>query len=406
VPGPLTGVRVLEVASHVLAPMAGAVLTEWGAAVIKVEHPETGDPYRSLTTAGLHNVHEGHDPFFQSANRGKRSVGIDLAHPAGRAVLGRLIATCDVFVTNLRPDARRRLRIDVADVRADHDAVIYVRGSAYGARGPDAGRGGYDASAFWARSGMQHVLSGGEHEWPRPPRPAFGDVVGGLAIAGAIGAALFRRATSGEPSVIDASLLAAGIWQIQPDVVNAALDAATGATATPPGRFEVWNPLTLTYRSADERYITLIMVAPQPRWAQFCAAIGDSGLAGEPAFADTEARRINARALVERLDAIFATKTLAEWRVALADFDGEWSVVQTPREVHDDPQVIANGYVASVEMADGVVLPMVTSPTQFDEQPGRPGRAPEHGEHTEEVLVELGLSWPELCELKAQGAIL
>ncbi|MGZ4785967.1 MAG: CoA transferase, partial [Acidimicrobiales bacterium] len=151
---PLDGVRVLEVASHVFVPMAGAVLSEWGAQVIKVEHPETGDPYRGLATLGLHNVHDGVDPFFQSANRGKRSVGIDLKHDEGRRLLSRLVEQTDVFLTNLRPDARRRLQIDVADIRRGNPAVIYVRGTAFGARGPDAGRGGYDSGAYWARSGM------------------------------------------------------------------------------------------------------------------------------------------------------------------------------------------------------------------------------------------------------------
>jgi crotonobetainyl-CoA:carnitine CoA-transferase CaiB-like acyl-CoA transferase len=405
-PGPLSGVRVLEVASHVLVPMAGAVLTEWGAEVVKVEHPETGDPYRALTTAGLHNVYQGHDPFFQSANRGKRSVGIDLKQPAGRDVLARLIATSDVFITNLREDARRRLGIDVADVRADNETIIYVRGSAFGPLGPDAGQGGYDASAYWARSGMQHLLTSADDEWPRPPRPAFGDVVGGLAIAGAIGVALFRRATSGEASVIDASLLATGIWQVQPDVMNAALGASTGATATPPGRYDVWNPLTLPYRTSDARYVALIMVASDRNWPQLCTAIGAPDLAASPQFADPDARRANARVLVERLEQIFAARTLAQWRVALADFHGEWAPVQTPREVHDDVQVIANSYIAKVEMADGVVLPMVTAPVQFDGRSGQPTRAPEHGEHTEEVLLELGMSWPELSALKGQGAIL
>src|SRR5262245_53536308 len=142
--GPLAGVRIVEVASHVFVPVAGAVLSEWGADVIKVEHPETGDPYRALATLGLHNEHRGVDPFFQSANRGKRSIGLDLKHPDGRDLLARLVAGADVFVTNLRAGARQRLRIDVEDIRRDNPSVTYVRGTAFGARGPDAARGAYD----------------------------------------------------------------------------------------------------------------------------------------------------------------------------------------------------------------------------------------------------------------------
>jgi crotonobetainyl-CoA:carnitine CoA-transferase CaiB-like acyl-CoA transferase len=381
------------------------VLAEWGARVVKVEHPVGGDPYRSLATVGLHTVYRGVDTFFQSANRGKRSVGIDLKHPDGRALLGRLLGDTDVFLTNFRPAARRRLRIDVDDVRAEAPSVIYVRGSAFGARGPDAERGGYDTGTYWARSGMQHLLSSPADGWPGPPRAAFGDVVGGLALAGAVSAALYRRRAGGGPSLIDSSLVAAGMWQVQTDIVNARIDPG-GRTGARVDRYAVWNPLMITYRTADDRFVGLMMLAPDRHWPELCAVLGHPELAADPRFVDMAARRRNARACVEALDAIFASRSLAGWRTALATFDGEWAVVQTPREVHDDPQVAANGYVADVEMAGGFGLPMVTSPAQFDERPGRPTRAPEHGEHTEEVLLELGLTWAEISELKERGAVL
>jgi crotonobetainyl-CoA:carnitine CoA-transferase CaiB-like acyl-CoA transferase len=399
---PLAGVRVVEVATHVFAPMAGAILAEWGADVLKIEPPGTGDPYRGLVTSGLHPLHAGVDPYVQSANRGKRSLGIDLKHPEGRDLLGRLVATADVFVTNLRPGGRARLRIDVEDVRADNPAVVYVRATAYGARGPDAERGGYDAGAYWARSGMQHVLTPPDAAWPRPAPPAFGDLAGALALAGAVCAALVHRAAGGEAAVIDGSLLAAGMWQIQPDVVSA-------AGSPPPvlsGRFEAANPLMLTYRTADGRFVALTMVAPDRHWPALCRAIGEPGLADDPRFADQDARRRHARACVERLDAVFGARDLAHWRRALAGFPGEWAPVQTPGELHDDPQVRANGYIAQVDVGGDEPLPMVTVPVQFDGQPGRPARAPEHGEHTEAALVELGLSWDEIGALKDRGAIL
>ena len=403
--GPLAGVRVVEVATHVFVPAAGAVLAEWGADVVKVEHPVTGDPYRGLVTVGLHPVHDGVDPYFQSANRGKRSMALDLATAPGRRVLARLVARADVFLTNLRPAARGRLGIDVDDVRTDNPAVVYVRGSAFGARGPDATRGGYDYGSYWARSGMQHLVASPQDPWPPSPRPGFGDLAAGLSLAGAVSAALFRRATTGETSVVDVSLLASGMWQVAPDVVNAAIGVETPGPGPRADRYASPNPLMVPYRTADGRFVMLMMLASDRHWPELCAVVERPDLAADPRFSDADARRRNARACIEALESVFAGRDLAAWRVALADFPGEWAVVQTPDEVHDDPQVQANGFVAAVPTGNGGTLPMVTVPAQFDERPPSPTRAPEHGEHTESVLLELGLTWDEIAALQSDGVI-
>jgi crotonobetainyl-CoA:carnitine CoA-transferase CaiB-like acyl-CoA transferase len=410
--GPLDGVRVLEVASHVFAPMAGAVLAEWGADVLKVEHPETGDPYRGLVTAGLHKVHAGADVQFQAANRGKRSVGLDLKHSEGRAILSRLVGATDVFVTNLRAPVVARLRLGVDDLRAESPSLIYVRATAFGPAGPDAGRGGYDAGAYWARSGMQHILASPSGGWPYAPPAAFGDVVGGITIAGAISTALYRRAATGVPSVIDASLLASGMWQIQMEVTNSCIDPPETAPivpettpATAQDRYQAANPLMLAYRTSDGRFIVLQLLASDRHWPDLCRALGEPEMAADSRFADMAARKQNARACVTWLDEVFARRDFAEWRTILADFEGEWVPSLRPDELPGDPQVVANRYLTDVDLGNGHSLPLVAVPVQFDGDQPESRRAPEPGEHTEAVLQELGFSWEQIGALKDRKAI-
>jgi crotonobetainyl-CoA:carnitine CoA-transferase CaiB-like acyl-CoA transferase len=400
---PLAGVRILEVASHVFVPIAGGVLHEWGAEVIKVEHPETGDPYRSLITMGLHTAHDGIDPSFQSTNRGKQSVAIDLKKPEGRELLYRLAKECDVFLTNMRPDARSRLKIDAEDLRAHNPNIIYVRGSGYGARGPDRQTAGYDASAFWSRAGIGGIFTPQGAERPVMQRPAFGDVMGGLAIAGAIAAAMYERLATGNAPIVDVALMNVGMWQLQPDINNAKLDPESHLRTY--DRKATWNPIVGTYRTRDARFIHLNMMEGERYWGDFCTVVGHPELIDDPRFVDMPARRENARECVEALDAIFASRDYADWCETLKAAKGAWAPFRYPVEVHDDPQVAANGWTADVEMINGSSLTVVTSPAQFDEQSVQPQRAPELGEHTETALLNLGLSWDEVSALKEKGAI-
>src|SRR5262245_17772071 len=223
--GPFAGVRVVELAQWVFVPVAGALLADWGADVIRVDRPE-GDPYRGLATQGIGTDSGGVNLSVALANRGKRSVALDLRTERGRAVLHRLLDRADVLLTSFRPDALERLGLGADAIASRYPRLVFARGHGYGMRGPDANLPGYDASAFWARGGMGHVLTPPEREHPISQRGALGDRNGGMALAFGIAAALLGREHTGRGSVVDVSLLATAMWTLSSDVL-AALQGAT-----------------------------------------------------------------------------------------------------------------------------------------------------------------------------------
>jgi crotonobetainyl-CoA:carnitine CoA-transferase CaiB-like acyl-CoA transferase len=398
----MSGVRVLEVAQFWFVPSAAAVLADWGADVLKIEHPERGDGQRGLASAGVSVAAGGVDFLVQQPNRGKRSIGLDLAHPKGRELLYRLVETCDVFLTNFLPDARRKLQIDVEHIRARNPRIIYARGHAYGSRGPDAECGGYDATAFWTRGGVAATLAAPGAE-PPFQRAAFGDGIGGMTLAGGIAAALFHRERTGAAQVVDVSLLGTAMWVMSPDIVASKL---IGQPQLPIGpRTSRPNPVVNNYQTKDGRWLILVHLQADRYWPDLCGRLGRPDLATDPRFADIVARAKNAAACIAELDAIFATRTLEEWRRAFEGMEGPWAAMQTPRELHDDPQVAANEYLREVDGGRRGHFALVANPVQFGETqpPLRP--SPEMGEHTDEVLRELGLTQDELMKHKVEGVI-
>ena len=403
--GPLEGIKVIEVSSWMFVPSAGAVLVDWGADVIKVEPPDTGDPQRGLVTSGLLPGGDGVNFMMEQPNHGKRSVAIDISHPDGREALLRLVESADVFLTNYMPAVRRKLRIDIEDIRERNPNIIIARGTGQGPKGPDAEKGGYDGASFWARGGVASVMPDRDG-WPMgQPAPAFGDVMAGLSTAGAIGAALFKRERTGEPSIVDVSLLATAMWQICPLVVASKL---FGFSKLPHGgdRKKTPNPLVGVYRTADDRFISLILLQGDRFWADLVKRLGRPELADDERFVDEAARREHTAECVTLLDEAFGSQPLSHWKEVLDDFTGVWTPFQTLDELYEDPQVIANGYLPTMTAANGQDVQLVASPAQFDETPVQMTRCPEHGEHTELALVEAGYDWDEVAALKDAGAIL
>ncbi len=405
--GMMNGVRVLEVAAWTYVPSAGAVLAEWGADVIKIEHPESGDPQRGLVSSGLvPSGPGGINHMIELPNRGKRSVGLDLKTEEGRDLLMRMAETSDVFLTNMRPDAVQSLRLGVDDLRAVNPNIIYVRGSGQGVKGAEASKGGFDGSHFWGRTtaGLFSLEDPVNDYPPSQPGPGWGDLMGGLIIAGGISAALFARERTGVPAVVDNSLLANGMWAGSATILASGLFGFDQMPAMQ--RSAVPNPLVGNYRTKDNRFIILMMLQADRWWPDLIQRLGRPDLGEDPRFVDAAARFEHKEACVKALEEVFATRNLDEWRAALADADGVWAAVETPGELLTDPQALANGYIRPVEAHNGTTFRMVPSPLQFDEQPPDLVRAPDHGEHTDEVLTELGISSDELIQFKINGSVL
>jgi crotonobetainyl-CoA:carnitine CoA-transferase CaiB-like acyl-CoA transferase len=279
---------------------------------------------------------------------------------------------------------------------------VYARGHGYGVRGPDANQAGYDASAFWARGGLGHVLTPPDRDYPIGQRGAMGDRNGAMALAFGISAALLKRTRTGTGSVVDVSLLATAMWTLSSDLL-AALNG--GEVKRVPGRGPQPNPLVGSYRTKDGRHVMLVFLEADRYWADFCKALGRDDLLADPRFVDLAARRANCQACVAELDAEFATRTLAEWKDLLARIDAPWAPFQSVEELSEDLQAIANGYIGDVHLDDGRSYRLPAVPVQFDEQPAPLRPAPEHGEHTEAVLLDLGYEWDRISEFKDSGVI-
>jgi crotonobetainyl-CoA:carnitine CoA-transferase CaiB-like acyl-CoA transferase len=399
----MKGVRILEVAEHTFVPAASALLADWGAEIIKIEHVERGDAMRGLASTGTSQIGGSVHVLLEHSNRHKKSLALDLKTDEGLDILYKLAATSDIFLTNKLPSVRSKLKIDVEDIRAHNPNIIYARGTGQGERGPDADRGSYDFLAFWARAGIGSAMA--REETDRllfPPAPGFGDSIGGLTIAGGLMGALYHRERTGEATVVDVSLLGVGMWAMGQGI---ALAQQLGEASKQPPTGRSGNPLVGTYQTSDGRSLVFSCLQVMRYWAEICQILGRPELADDPRFADHPSISANAGAAADALAELFAASPLAEWRERLADFSGQWAVAQTTLEVAQDVQAVENGYIQDVRSANGTDFKLVGAPVQYDGQPPVAGRAPELNEHGDDLLQSLGLDWDAILELKIKGVV-
>jgi len=396
--GPLDGVRVVELGVWVAGPAAGGLLAEWGADVVKIEPPD-GDPAR-----GFARMIGGDLPFnppFEMDNRSKRSIVVDLRTPRGIELAHQLVAGADAFVTNIRLDALERLGLDPDSLRERHPSLVYGIITGFGLAGEERDRAAYDIGAFWARSGIAGLLTapGGQ---PPFQRGGMGDHGAGMTLAAGICAALVARSRTGEGQLVHTSLLRHGMYTISFDL-NVAL--RFGVPLAVAERASMTNPAINCYRDADGRWFWLIGLEGERHWPDLCRAVDRPEWIDDERFATADARRAHIRELIGALDEVFATRTRAEWGEALDREDMWWAPVQTTDEVLADPQAWAGGGFVDVPDADGAVT-MVNTPVDYGGTPAAPRSLPPAlGEHTDEILTELGLDAAALAELRASGTV-
>jgi crotonobetainyl-CoA:carnitine CoA-transferase CaiB-like acyl-CoA transferase len=401
----MQGVRILEVAEHTFVPAASALLAEWGAEVIKIEHVERGDAMRGLASSGVVDLGGGVHVLLEHSNRGKKSIGLDLATPEGIEVLYKLAASCDVFLTNKTPGIRQKLKIDLDDIRAHNPDIIYVRGHGQGHHGPDADRGSYDSLAYWNRAGIAYAYKQpDEVQAAGPPGPAFGDSIGAMTIAGGIMGALFHRANTGEATEVDVSLLSAGMWSMGAGIALS-LQLQMPWTGMGKGNGLATNPLVGNYETKDGREVALTCLQPGKYWAEACEIVGRPELATDERFADAAVGDDGGGVGRELLAEAFKERTAEEWREALQSFSGQWAMVQSTLEVAEDPQALANAYIQDYETAGGVGFKLTSPPIRFGDEPPAALRAPEFNEHGDEILESIGLDMEAIIDLKVKGVV-
>lgn len=398
--GPLQGIKVVELGLWVAGPSAALILADWGADVVKIE-PPNGDPFRGLFASAL-GVETSINPPFELDNRGKRSVVLQLENEEARKVAYQILETADVFVTNMRPRALAQHGLDYETLHERFLRLVYGQVTGYGPYSEAKDTAAYDIGAFWSQAGVAMSLTAPGHDIPQQ-RGGMGDHMTGQGLAGAICAALLARERTGEGQHVSVPLVRMGVYMMGWDTM---LSLRMGVPTIAYDRNHAVNPIIDCYKSADDKWFWLLLLQADRHWGDLCRALGREDLQEDERFANIEVRRNNAPALVEELDKTFASKTLAEWGPILEQHNVWWAPVNYIHEAIHDPMVRGAGTFVDVPTAEGQTVEMVSTPADFSGTKWEPqGMPPELGQHTEEVLLELGYDWEQIVALKEKGAI-